>query len=64
MGKLFGQVRDHDHKERVSRKHDAVELLKALRDTWLKAVQPDHPYIRHLDRRIHKLETQLRNMRP
>jgi hypothetical protein len=59
-----GITRDREHRERVAEKHNAVETLKALRDSWLET-RPEHDeYVIHLNQRIKKLENQLKNMRP
>jgi hypothetical protein len=63
MGRVM-VTRDYGHRERVQRKYSAVETLKALREMWQQLLQPDDPYLLHLDRRIHKLESQLKVMRP
>lgn len=63
MGKL-GLMRDDGHKERLMQKYDALELAKALRDTWAERLKPDHPYLKHLEKRVQTIEKQLVNMRP
>lgn len=59
-----GIVRDCDHRNRVYQKYETLKGLQALYDEWLPYREPDHPYMQHLQKRIHRTENQLRNMRP
>ena len=59
-----GIIRDCDHKQRLFNKHQTLDGLKALYDEWLPFKQPDDPYMQHLQKRIHRTECQLKNMRP
>jgi hypothetical protein len=64
MNSMPTTYREHLHRERVEAKYQAVETLKALKQAWEETKEPDDEYIAHLARRIHKLENQLRVMRP
>lgn len=57
-------VRDCDHKNRLFKKYQTRDGLLALYEEWLPYKEPDDPYMQHLQLRIKKVETQLRNMRP
>lgn len=63
MGAL-GIVRDINHHERVFTKSETIKGLKALYEEWLPYRDPEHPEMVRIQKRIHKVETQLRNMRP
>ena len=52
------------HKERLAKKYDKLEGLKALYAEWEKKLRPTDPYMRNLRQRIYKTEMQLKNMRP
>jgi hypothetical protein len=52
------------HKERLAKKYDKLEGLKALYAEWEKKLHPTDPCMRNLRQRIYKTEMQLKNMRP
>ncbi len=59
-----GITRDCNHEERLFKKHQTLDGLKALYETWLPYREPDHPDMQRIQKRIHHTENQLRNMRP
>ena len=52
------------HSERLVKKYEKLEGLKALYAEWEKKLHPTDPYMRNLKQRIRKTEMQLKNMRP
>src|SRR5215813_9255422 len=50
-------------RERLAKKYDKLEGLKALYAEWEKNLHPTDPYMRDLKQRIRKTEMQLKNMR-
>ncbi len=57
-------TREHMHRERIAKKHDTLEGLKALYASWETKLEHDDEYLKHLRERIHRCEIQLTNMRP
>ncbi len=58
-------IRDIDHTNRVQRKHQRLDGLKAIREEWTSRGYDDTDmYVSDLNRRIKRTENQLRNMRP
>ena len=51
-------------RERLAKKYDKLEGLKALYAEWEKNLHPTDSYMRNLKQRIRKTEMQLKNMRP
>lgn len=60
----FSPTREDGHKERLLVKVTTLDGLKALYEEWLPYKDRDDPYMVKLSGRIHKVESQLRNMRP
>jgi hypothetical protein len=52
------------HRERLAKKYDKLEGLKALYAEWGKKLHPTDPYMRDLKQRICQAEVQLKNMGP
>lgn len=58
-------IRDIDHVNRVHRKHERLEGLRAIREEWISRGYDDTDmYVNDLSQRIRRTENQLRNMRP
>ncbi len=73
-----GITRDCDHENRLFKKYQTLDGLRALYETYaycadgkcslckkgVKHYEPDHPEMQRIQKRIHHTENQLRNMRP
>jgi len=59
-------TRDIQHKERLKRKYDRLDGLRALIATWEADGSCGNisRYVEHLRKKMHKIEIQLKNMRP
>jgi hypothetical protein len=60
----YATVRDNEHRERVARKCDRIVGLEALIATWEQYPNGNHDYIVELKDRLHRVKSQLKNMRP
>jgi hypothetical protein len=56
--------RDRKHKDNMLAKAETLDGLRALYREWELVLHPSDQYMRHLKQRIHKTETELKNMRP